>query len=84
MRALHHPLPIHNKVLNTVKLCPCSLFSKLTVIQFGNAILLDGLENELLKVERTGRAANKPAEHLSGKQPEKLFTHYISCQWKED
>lgn len=56
-------------------------------IQFGNPIHPDGFENKLLKVKVSGQAANKPAnhgQHLSGKQPEKLFTHYTSCQWKED
>lgn len=60
---------------------------KLTVIQFGNPIHPDGLGNKLVEVKLTDQAANNPADHgqhLSGKQPEKLFTHYSSCQWKED
>lgn len=46
----HRPRrPLATKLQHTFRLCPCSLFGKLAVIQFGNPILPDGPGNKLLR-----------------------------------
>ena len=51
------------KHLQTLSLFTHRITETFSLIQFGRPILPDGLENKLLKVKLSGRAANKPAEH---------------------